>query len=90
MRELLVDTCRTEDEAGANHTFAYYILVDQMELGDGFACESYGVKVVGEEGETACVPHITVSVTRIDALMALPRRNTSTPATLRVVVDDWL
>ena len=53
MRELLVDTCRTEDEAGANHTFAYYILVDQMELGDGFACESYGVKVVGEEGETA-------------------------------------
>ena len=76
MRELLVDTCRTEDEAGANHTFAYYILVDQMELGDGFACESYGVKVVGEEGETACIPHITVSVTRIDALMELLRRNT--------------
>lgn len=90
MRELLVDTCREAGEDGASHEFRYYILVDQMELGGGFACESYGVKVVGRDGEEAEVAHITVSVSRIDALMELLTRNAVSPSTLRDVVDDWL
>lgn len=47
MRELLVDTCTGEEEDGTAHSFQYYILVDEMELGGGLSCESYGVKVAG-------------------------------------------
>lgn len=62
MRELLVDTCTGEEEDGTAHSFQYYILVDEMELGGGLSCESYGVKVAGPDGEEASVPNITVSV----------------------------
>ena len=61
MRELLVDTCTGEEEDGTAHSFQYYILVDEMELGGGLSCESYGVKVAGPDGEEASVPNITVS-----------------------------
>lgn len=40
MRELLVDTCKGEEEDGTAHSFQYYILVDEMELGGGLSCES--------------------------------------------------
>ena len=50
--------------------FQYYILVDEMELGGGLSCESYGVKVAGPDGEEASVPNITVSVERIDQLLS--------------------
>ena len=56
MRELLVDTCTGEEEDGTAHSFQYYILVDEMELGGGLSCESYGVKVAGPDGEEASVP----------------------------------
>ena len=51
MRELLVDTCTGEEEDGTAHSFQYYILVDEMELGGGLSCESYGVKVAGPDGQ---------------------------------------
>ena len=79
MRELLVDTCTGEEEDGTAHSFQYYILVDEMELGGGLSCESY-----------ASVPNITVSVERIDQLLELLRRNCVSPVTLRDVVLDWL
>ncbi len=90
MRELLVET-RQEEAEGKQHSFDYYVLVDQMEVSGGMACESYGVKVARTGGgEEASIPHITVSVTRIDALMELLTRNFVTPATLADVVADWL
>ena len=90
MRELLVDTYTGEEEDGTAHSFQYYILVDEMELGGGLSCESYGVKVAGPDGEEASVPNITVSVERIDQLLELLRRNCVSPVTLRDVVLDWL
>ena len=29
----------------------YYVLVDELELGQGMLCESYGVKVTAPDGE---------------------------------------
>lgn len=86
MRELLVDTCTGEEEDGTAHSFQYYILVDEMELGGGLSCESYGVKVAGPDGEEASVPNITVSVERIDQLLELLRRNCVSPVTLRFLI----
>lgn len=90
MRELLVDTCRETGEDGRSHGYRYYILVGEMAVSGGLACESYGVKVVGEDGEEAAVPDITTSTSRIDALMELLIRNGVSPVTLRDVIDDWL
>ena len=89
MRELLVEDCRETGEDGRERRYRYYVLVGEMPVG-GLSCESYGVKVVGEDGETASVPNITVSAGRIEALMELLARNAVTPATLRDVIDDWL
>ena len=91
MRELLVDTCETEISAGQVGQYCYYILVDEMEVAEGFSCESYGVKVADlARGEAESVPNITVSVSRIDELIDLLIRNLVTPVTLRDVVEDWL
>ena len=89
MRELLVDDRRETGEDGRECRYRYYILVGEMPLG-GLSCESYGVKVVGEDGEEASVPDITVSAGRIDALLELLSRNSVSPAALRDVIDDWL
>ena len=72
MRELLVESCQEEDEEGAGHRFDYFVVVDQMEVSGGFACESYGVRIAGPDGgESICVPNITTSASRIDELMEL-------------------
>lgn len=89
MRELLVETKSEEDAQGEACTCSYYVLVDEMEVAGGFACESYGVKVA-LDGEAVSIPNITTSVTRIDALMELLTRNFVTPSTLRDVIEDWL
>ena len=68
----------------------YYVLVDELELGQGMLCESYGVKVREAGGETAAIPDLTVNTERIDSLMELLTRNTVGPAGVRDVVDDWL
>lgn len=91
MRELLVESCRGEDEVGTGHRFDYFVLVDQMEVGGGFACESYGVRVAEPDGgEGVSIPNITTSASRIDELMELLTRNFVTPTSLHDVVSDWL
>ena len=40
MRELYVGQRTEEDEDGQKYCFDYYILVDQMCVSDGFACEA--------------------------------------------------
>ncbi len=90
MRELAVTQKQAQDEEGHVHTYDYSILVGEMAVSPGFSCESYGVKVREQGGESGEVPNITVSISRIDELMELLVRNTVTPCTLRDVVEDWL
>ncbi len=91
MRELFVETRTAVGEDGRLHSFDYYVVIGEMEVGGRFACESYGVKVVQTGGgEEEAVPNITTSITRIDALMELLTRNFVTPATLKDVIMDWL
>jgi len=89
MRELLVSSGMLEED-GARQRCDYYIVVDQMEIDGSPACESYGIKVVGWDGDVAVIPHITISISRIDELAELLLRNGVTPTTLRDVVEDWL
>ena len=58
------------------------------EDGQTLGCRYY--ILVGEDGEEASVPNLTVSAGRIDQLMELLVRNGVTPVTLRDVVEDWL
>lgn len=90
MRELAVAKKQAQDEEGRVHIYDYSILVGEMAVSPGFSCESYGVRVREQGGESGEVPNITVSIARIDELMELLVRNTVTPCTLRDVVDDWL
>lgn len=90
MRELWVEERQEAGEDGRVCRNRYCILVDELPLGGGRYCESYGVKVTGEDGEEASVPNLTVSVERIDGLLELLRRNQVSPVHLRDVVEDWL
>ncbi|HIY16111.1 MAG TPA: hypothetical protein H9839_02140 [Candidatus Intestinimonas stercorigallinarum] len=90
MRELFVTAHNTSGEDGRSHSFSYYILIGQMEVGARFACESYGVKVLEQGGDSAAIPDLTVSAARIDDLLELLIRNSVGPAGLRDVVEDWL
>lgn len=92
MREMFVGTRDELGEDGAVYHFAYYVLIGEMMVNDGFACESYGVKIADAScpEEAVSVPNLTVSASRIDELMGILTRNLVTPASLRDVVDDWL
>ena len=89
MRELLVKRVALPDGSGGSRRYDYYITVDRRELG-GFCCESYGIRVAREDGQSAAVRDITCSIPRIDALSRLVAEGGVTPATLRDVVEDWL
>lgn len=89
MRELLVSSGNPDGD-GFRRGCEYYIVIDQMDSGGRFACESYGVKIVGPDGDEAVIPHITIDISRIDELVELLRRNEVPPVALRDVVDDWL
>ncbi len=90
MRELAVAQKQTRDERGNVHIYDYSILVGEMRVSPGIACEGYGVKIREQGGESGEVLNITVSLSRIDELMELLVRNVVTPCTLRDVIDDWL
>lgn len=90
MRELAVAKKQIRDEEGNMRNYDYTILIGEMEVSPQFVCESYGVRIRGQDGDEAEVPNITVSISRIDELVDLLVRNTVTPCALRGVVDDWL
>lgn len=91
MSELYVTTRTEEDEAGTEYHYSYSILIGEMEVNGQFSCESYGVKVQEQgSGESAAIPNLTTSISRIDGLMELLTRNVVTPCTLADVVADWL
>ena len=89
MTEIKVATRSLVDEAGTRRRYHYSLLVDQVEAGS-FFCEDYGVKVVEEAGDSASVPGITTSATRIDELLELLVAHLVGPTALRDVVEDWL
>ena len=76
MREMFVGTREQQGEGGSAVRCDYYVLIDQMEVGGSFACESYGVGVgiATPDGERTDLPNITTSAAR----------------PLRDVVEDWL
>ncbi len=90
MREIAVAKKQLWDENGINRMLDYAILVNETEISPRMVCESYGVRIRGEGGETAEVPDLTVSSARIGELVELLVRNAVTPCTLRDVIDDWL
>ena len=90
MRELAIAEKRFLDEQGDLHTYDYAVLIGEMRVSGGFACESYGVRVRERGGVCCDVPDITISAQRIDELMELLVDGTVTPCALRDVVDDWL
>lgn len=90
MRELAVARKQARDAEGRVRTYDYAILVGETPVSPGVSCESYGVCIREQDGETEQVADITVSAARIDELMDLLVRNDVTPCTLRDVVDDWL
>lgn len=90
MRELIVGTREIQGEGGARCRCTYSVLIDEMDVGR-FSCESYGVRVREElSGREAVVPHVTVSIPRIDELMDRLVEGGVTPWGLRDVIDDWL
>lgn len=90
MRELTVAKRQMIDEAGREHNYEYMILIDEMSISDQIRVESYGVKILEQEGESSELANITPSSARIESLLDLLVRNTVTPCTLRNVVEDWL
>ena len=92
MRELFVTTREETGADGKPVAFDYYILIDQMEVQGGFACESYGIRIAGHggKGDSVSIPNITTSISRIDGLMELLTGHFVTPATAADVVADWL
>lgn len=90
MRELAVARRQARDENGAVHTYDYSVLVGEMAVARGFACESYGVRIQEQGGECSEIADITVNASRIDELIDLLVRNTVAPCTLNDVVNDWL
>ena len=90
MRELYVDTRTAAGEDWTGHKFNYYILIGEMAAEHRFSCESYGVKIVEEGGDTVSIPDITVDIARIDGLLDRLIRNTVGPASAAEVVEDWL
>ena len=77
------------DEEGRPRRYHYSLLVDQIE-GSHFACENYGVRILEEGGENACVPGITTSAMRIDELISLLVEHKVSPTALPDIVADWL
>ena len=73
-------------------TLIYSVTIDELASASLAAgLESYGASIaVRENGEEACVRHITLRSSEIFSLTSLLSRNSVTPAALCDVVYDWL
>lgn len=89
-REIFLEILTLLDEAGVEHCFHYYIVMDQLEL-EGYAGESYGIKIEEKEtGQVAVVPHVTTRSSEIYQLARTLIDHQVTPCTLVDVIQDWL
>ena len=89
MRELFLQTLTFPDESGERHSYEYFILIGEMDVGP-FSCESYGIRVAEQGGAEASALNITCSAARIDELSELLLKNGVTPTTFYDVLNDWL
>ncbi len=71
---------------GTQDHLTYYLLVDELANG----LESYGIAVAAGENEEHRLRCITMSQTRIEALLGRLLRGGVTPVATRDVVDDFL
>lgn len=88
MQDTFIATRTYPDEQDKPHTVHYWLLTQHIPIGR-FTLEDYGVTVEDEGGERVCLPSITHSRSRIDALLALLLEHTVTPLNLPDVVEDW-
>ncbi len=86
-KELCSDECdilRTE----------YYLLIEEIQVGDTLLCENYGIRLCLLHGdhpeESVAVSCVSPDSKKITKLMDLLIRNLVTPITLADVLEDWL
>ena len=75
-----------------NCTLVYYVTVNDLtEPLYGLQLESFGVGItICENSETALVPHVTFSKSRVLSLADKLARHLVTPVSVNDVVEDWL
>lgn len=88
MQELLFGTKTLTDNEQNTHTFSYWLLTRQFPAGR-FMFEDYGVRVSSADGESACLPSLTHSYTRIHRLLSLLFEYDVSPVGLYDVAEDW-
>ena len=88
MQETFIGTRTCADEQDKRHTIHYWLLTQHIPIGR-FTLEDYGITVEEEGGERVCLPFITHSRSRIDALLTLLLEHVVTPLDLPDVVEDW-
>jgi len=77
-----------QDESGKTRRFRYWLLTEQAGS-PPFCCESYGVRVLEEDGECASFPSLTTDPAAIDKLMTLLVDGLVGPASLGDIVEDF-
>ncbi len=77
------------DDRGRPRRFRYFLLIGQAGT-PPFLCESYGVRIQEEGGDSAEVCDLTTDPTAMDRLMTLLVDGLVGPAGLPDVVEDWV
>ena len=88
MQESLFRTNEAADEHGKTHRFSYWLITTQIPAGQ-ITFEEYGVRVTSADGESAALPSLTHSYSRILSLLVLLAENTVSPINLYDVAVDW-
>lgn len=93
MREILWDRRRAYTEEGCAYGAEYYLLVEEIRVGDALLCENYGVKIRvsgGKASEEAAAHGVTPSQAGVTTLLNVLSRNFVTPSALAEILEDWL
>ncbi|MGI6497631.1 MAG: DUF6514 family protein [Oscillospiraceae bacterium] len=71
----------------------YYLLVEEIQVGDTLLCENYGIRLClhgTHAEESVTVSCVSPDMKRITSLMDLLSQNLVTPIALLDVLEDWL
>lgn len=88
MQESLFKTATATEECGKTHRYSYWLITTQIPAGQ-ISFEEYGVRITAADGESACLPSLTHSYSRIGSLLALLAEHTVSPSHLYDVAADW-
>ncbi len=89
MRRMAVATRGLVDEMGRQRQFCYDLIID-IEEGERFAFENYGIGIRETGGDEVVIRGITLRAERIDELLTLLVDGVVSPIAVRDVVADWL